>query len=98
MKKIYVENGDAFTLPTGKLLTISNLIHKYFPEVECITCYASIRNIKTKSLEDLKKLRKAGYDYFYIGLETAYSPALKQMRKGYTQKDEYEQLMQPLKL
>ena len=28
----------------------------------------------------------------YIGLETAYDPALDQMRKGYTQKDEYEQL------
>ena len=28
----------------------------------------------------------------YIGLKTAYDPALDQMRKGYTQKDEYEQL------
>ena len=28
----------------------------------------------------------------YIVLETAYDPALDQMRKGYTQKDEYEQL------
>ena len=92
LKKIYVENGDAFTLPARKLLAISDLIHKYFPEVECIACYASIRNIKSKSLEDLKKLREAGYDCFYIGLETAYDPALEQMRKGYTQDDEYKQL------
>jgi len=92
LKKIYVENGDAFALQAHKLLEIADLIHKYFPEIETIACYASIRNIKPKSLEDLKKLRAAGYDCFYIGLETAYDPALKQMRKGYTQKDEYEQL------
>lgn len=92
LKKIYVENGDAFALQAHKLLEIADLIHKYFPEVETIACYASIRNIKPKSLEDLKKLRAAGYDCFYIGLETAYDPALEQMRKGYTQSDEYEQL------
>ena len=50
------------------------------------------QNIKPKSVEDLKKLRAAGYDCFYIGLETAYDPALKQMRKGYTQADEYDAL------
>ncbi len=92
LKKIFVENGDAFSLQSHRLLEISDLIHKYFPEVETIACYASIRNIKPKSLEDLKKLRQAGYDCFYIGLETAYDPALKQMQKGYTQADEYEQL------
>lgn len=92
LKKIYVENGDAFTLQTDKLLDIADLIHKYFPEVETIACYASIRNIKPKSVNDLKKLRAAGFDCFYIGLETAYDSALKQMRKGYTQADEYDAL------
>lgn len=92
IKKIYVENGDAFALQAHKLLDISDLIHKYFPNVETIACYASIRNIKPKTVEDLKKLRAAGYDCFYIGLETAYDQALKQMRKGYTQADEYEAL------
>ena len=92
LKKIYVENGDAFALQTHKLLEISDLIHKYFHQIETIACYASIRNIKPKSVDDLKKLRNAGYDCFYIGIETAYDPALKQMRKGYTQKDEYNAL------
>lgn len=92
LKRIFVENGDAFALPAEKLLEISELIHKYFPEIGCITCYASIRNIKPKSLEDLKKLRKAGFNEFYIGLETAYNPALEQMQKGYSADDEYDAL------
>lgn len=92
IKKVYVENGDAFALQTHKLLEIAELIHKYFPEVETIACYASVRNIKPKSVEELKQLRAAGFNSFYMGIETAYSPALKQMRKGYNQADEYEQL------
>ncbi len=92
LKRIFIVNGDAFTLPTDRLLKISEIIHKYFPEIECIAAYASIRNIMTKTPEDLKQLHKAGYDCFYIGLETAYNPALKQMNKGYTQEDEYREL------
>lgn len=92
IKKIYVENGDAFALQTHKLLEIADLIHKYFPDVETIACYASVRNIKPKSVEELKQLRAAGFNSFYMGIETAYDPALKQMRKGYNQADEYEQL------
>lgn len=92
LKRIFLVNGDAFALQAKKLLAISDLIHEYFPEVECITCYASITNIKPKSDEDLKKLRQKGFNELYIGLKTAYDPALDQMRKGYTQKDEYEQL------
>ena len=92
LKRIFVENGDAFALPAKKLLEISELIHRYFPEIECITCYASIRNIKPKSVEDLKKLRSSGFNEFYIGLETAYDSALEQMQKGYNSDDEYEAL------
>ena len=92
LKRIFVENGDAFALPAKKLLEISDLIHEYFPEIECITCYASIRNIKPKTTEEMKKLRNAGFNEFYIGLETAFDPALEQMQKGYSADDEYEQL------
>lgn len=92
LKKIFLVNGDAFVLPARKLLEISDLIHKYFPEIECIACYASIRDIKRKSLEDLKKLREAGFNRLYIGLETAYEPTLEQMQKGYTCEDEYNEL------
>lgn len=40
----------------------------------------------------MKKLREAGFNRLYIGLETAYEPTLKQMQKGYTRKDEYNEL------
>ncbi len=91
-RKLFIVNGDAFTLPTQSLLKIGEIIHKHLPKVETISCYASIRNIKTKSLHDLEKLRNTGYNNFYIGLESANDYALELMNKGYTQEDEYENL------
>ncbi|MCH4886423.1 radical SAM protein [Acidaminobacter sp. JC074] len=92
IKRIFLVNGEPFILSTDKLVEISNLIHKYFPEIETITCYASVKSLKTKSLEDLKKLRKLKYNQLHIGLETAYDPALKQMNKGFTQAEAYENI------
>lgn len=92
LKKIFVVNGDPFALQTKHLLKIADLIRKYFPEVETIACYTSIRNTKRKSIDDLKKLRNAGWNRLYIGMESAYQPMLEQMQKGYSQEDEYREL------
>lgn len=92
LKNIVLVNGDPFVLPSNKLLEISDLIREYFPEVRRLSCQASVRNIKSKSLDELKQLSEAKFNDIYIGLETAYPPALKQMNKGYTREDEYEQL------
>ena len=90
--RIYLVNADPFVLSSQKLMVIGELIHKYLPEIETITCYASIQNIRNKSLEDLKKLREIGYNQLHIGLESAYDPALKIMNKGFTNTEACEQL------
>ncbi len=92
INRIYLVNADPFVLSADKLITIGELIHEYCPEIETITCYASIKNIMNKSVEELKKLRTLGYNQLHIGLETAYDPALKMMNKGFTNADAYEQL------
>lgn len=66
INRIYLLNGDPFVLPAEKLLRIAELIHEYLPKVSLITCYASIRDIKNKSFEDIQKLREAGMDYIAI--------------------------------
>ena len=68
------------------------MVHQYLPEVEVLTCYASIQNLKAKSLEDLKLLKSAGYDELYVGLETAYAPAVKLINKGFTVEEAYENI------
>lgn len=92
LPRVYLVNADPFVLSTNKLVAIAKLIRSYFPELETITGYASIKNLKNKSLEDLITLRKLGYNDLHIGLETAYDPALEMMNKGFNQSEAYEQL------
>ena len=92
LRKIIVANGDPFALSTKKLLEISNLIRKYFPNISVISCQTSIRNIMHKSQEELNQLYEAMYDDIYIGIESGCDEVLKLLNKGYTKKQEYETL------
>lgn len=92
LKRIFLVNGEPFVLATDKLIVIGELINKYFPNIETITCYASIKSLKNKSVDDLKRLKALGYNELHIGLESAYDPVMKQMNKGFTQKEAYEYL------
>ena len=88
--RIYLTNGDPFVLNTERLMKIADMVRQYLPEVEVLTCYASIQNLKAKSLEELKLLKSAGYDELYVGLESAYAPAVKLINKGFTVEEAYE--------
>lgn len=92
VKRIFLVNGEPFILSTKKLIKIGELIHQYFPKIETITCYASIKSIMSKTVDDLKKLRSIGYNELHIGLESAYQPALQQMNKGFDVSQAYESL------
>lgn len=92
LRKIIVANGDPFALSTKRLLEISDLIRKYFPEISVISCQTSIRNIMHKKQEELNQLYEAMYDDIYIGLESGCDEVLKQLNKGYTAQQEYETL------
>lgn len=92
LNRIFLTGGDPFIIGTDHLLALAALIKKYFPSMETITCYASIRDLSFKSLDELKRLRQAGYDQMYIGLETGYEPALTTLNKGATMAQYREQL------
>jgi len=92
VKRIFLVNGEPFVLSTDKLIAIGQMINEYFPDIETITCYTSIMNLKRKSLEDLKQLRALKFNELHIGIETAYDPALLQMNKGFTKEEAYENL------
>ncbi len=90
--RIFLVNGEPFILATEKLIEIGELINLYFPEIETITCYASIKSLKNKSPRDLKSLRALKFNELHIGLESAYDPAILQMNKGFTTAEAYENI------
>lgn len=92
VKRVFLVNGDAFVLSASRLIPIAKLIHKYLPEVETITMYASISNIKGKTDEELKKLSDLGIGDLWVGAETGHAEALEYHNKGFSLADSYQQL------
>ena len=92
VKRIFLVNGDAFVLSAKRLKVIAGMIHKYLPEVEIITMYASINNIMGKTDEELAELSKLGIGDLWVGVETGLGDALDYLNKGASINDAYEQL------
>jgi radical SAM superfamily enzyme YgiQ (UPF0313 family) len=92
VKRVFLVNGDAFVLSAKRLKEIAEKVHHYLPEVEKITMYSSINNIKHKSDEELAELAKLGIGDLWIGVETGHGEALRYLNKGSSIEDAYEQL------
>lgn len=92
VNRVFLVNGDAFVLSANRLKPIAELIIKYFPDVNVITMYASINNIKSKTDEELEALSDLRINDLWVGTETGHEETLEYMNKGFSLKDSYEQL------
>ncbi|MDD6503686.1 MAG: radical SAM protein [Oscillospiraceae bacterium] len=87
VRRVFLTGANPFVLKTEKLLELADLIHRYFPSVQTIGCFARITDSAAKTDQELLRLRQAGYTGLTIGVETGDDAALSFMRKGYTSRD-----------
>ena len=92
LKRIFLVNGDAFVLSAPQLKAIAAKIIQYFPDMETITMYASIRNIMAKTDAELAELRQMRINDLYVGLETGHAEVIRNINKGHELADAYRQL------
>lgn len=85
-KRIFLADGDALNLSTDRMVQILNYLRDKFPSVERISCYAMPKNLLQKTDAELKELRTAGLDMFYVGIESGNDIVLKKVTKGATGK------------
>jgi radical SAM superfamily enzyme YgiQ (UPF0313 family) len=71
-------------LPNKHLLEILELIKVYFPNVGRVSSYCLPRNVKHKSVDDLRSLRKVGLTLVYIGCESGSNAVMNSLDKGKT--------------
>lgn len=83
-RKIFLADGDAMALPTGRLLAILTTINREMPKISRISSYALPRNILKKSASELKELRDAGLKLIYLGIESGDDEILRRIEKGET--------------
>ncbi len=82
IKKIFLADGDAMVLKTDKLLKILNEINKTFPKIRRISAYAKPKDLKNKTVKELKSLQAAGLSLIYVGVESGDTELLKVINKG----------------
>ena len=59
-KRVFFTGANPFVLSFDKLKTLAGLVKKYYPKSESIGCCARITDIKPKTTEQLKELRRLG--------------------------------------
>lgn len=91
-RRVFLENGDPFALSADRLTAIAEAIHEFLPGVETIAMYASINNIKSKTDEELVRLRGLGINELNIGVESGLDEALTMMNKGYNSREALHEL------
>jgi histone acetyltransferase (RNA polymerase elongator complex component) len=86
----FLQDADNMVMKADDLVEALTFLKEKFPEITRITTYARSRTIVRKSVESLTRIRKAGLNRIHIGLETAYDPLLKLMKKGVTAAQQIE--------
>ncbi|OHC27834.1 MAG: radical SAM protein [Pseudomonadales bacterium RIFCSPLOWO2_12_59_9] len=84
VQRIFLADGDALVLPTRRLLTILTAIAEHMPTVSRVSSYCLPRNLRKKSVAELKELADAGLKMAYVGAESGDDEVLARVNKGET--------------
>lgn len=84
VQRVFLADGDALVLPTRRLLAILEAIRRHMPQVQRVSSYCLPRNLRKKSVGELKELADAGLRMAYVGCESGDDEVLARVNKGET--------------
>jgi radical SAM superfamily enzyme YgiQ (UPF0313 family) len=84
VRRVFLADGDALVLPTRRLLNILTAIRTHLPAVHRVSSYCLPRNLRRKTVEELRELAAAGLSIAYVGAESGDDEVLERVNKGET--------------
>ena len=81
VRRVFLADGDALVLPTHRLLKILQAIREHMPSVERVSSYCLPRNLKRKSVTEVRELADAGLKMAYVGAESGDDLVLDKVNK-----------------
>ncbi len=84
VRRIFLADGDAMTLSTRRLVNVLEAIKRELPAVHRISSYCLPRNLRKKSVEEIKELAALGLSLVYVGAESGDDEVLAKVNKGET--------------
>jgi len=82
VESIFLADGNTIAMNSEKLADIISYARDLFPEAERVSSYGGARFLKGKPVEALRRVREAGLDIIYFGLESGDDEILGRMDKG----------------
>lgn len=82
IRRVFLADGDALVLPTRRLLEILDAIREHLPAVRRVSSYCLPRNLRRKSVDELRQLAAAGLGIAYVGAESGDDEVLARVHKG----------------
>ena len=82
VRRVFLADGDAMTLSTRRLVAILEAIRRDLPGVRRISSYCLPRNLRKKSVEELRELADLGLSLVYVGAESGDDEVLARVSKG----------------
>ncbi len=83
-ERVFLIGADPLSIGFERMKRLLEMIHHYLPVCGCVAAYASIKNLRYYSVEELSDLHDLGLRQLYIGFETGLEEALQLMNKGHT--------------
>lgn len=84
VRRVFLADGDAMTLPFKRLKAILKAIKEYLPNVTRVSAYCLPRNLRNKSDDELAELAELGFGLAYVGAESGDDLILEYISKGET--------------
>ena len=96
VKRIFLADGDAMTLSVRRLANVLEAIRRDLPGVRRVSSYCLPRNLRKKSMEELRELAALGLSLVYVGAESGDDEVLARVDKGETFDSTREALSSPI--
>ncbi|WP_338114040.1 radical SAM protein [Thiorhodococcus mannitoliphagus] len=84
VRRVFLADGDALALPTRSLMGYLSAIRQHLSAVRRVSSYCLARNLRKKSLQELRELRDLGLERVYLGAESGDDTVLARVNKGET--------------
>lgn len=78
----FLADSNAIIVKTTDLAEIVAYLLEAFPTLERVTSYGRAKTVLTKSLDELRELRRAGLSRLHLGLESGDDGILERVKKG----------------
>ncbi len=93
VSRVFLADGNALAMSTTEMIDTLKVLYGNLPSLQRVGLYGYAKDVRTKSIDELKELSNAGLGIVYLGLETGDDDLLRWARKGINSSENIEACM-----